>query len=201
MYISKTILRIALVLVLLAGLSSGAYFGYQNHKAAQALEENTEYQVLTAIETHRPEVYVVAVKVINGHALVYYTISDTDQSEEYFKQLAIDLMTALYNGYPNATAYHLLATRIIDMDTFEGRAHVGTANQGIVFTPRAASTLISSDNPVDDLDPLFEQGEIEFYLAQEIGVHLIQEPTPRERGHIPPWAEVEEDNIFKSLFD
>lgn len=193
MHISKKVLNIALMLVLLTGLGGGAYFAYLNHEAARALEENIEHQVLTAIEAKYPEIYIVAVVFARDeHALVYYILPDEEPYEGYAEQLLTDAVTILVHAYPHATSYSFLPTRITTVDTFEGQAHVGVARQGLLFTRYAAEVMVDSECPECDLGELFAAGELVPYSAQTFGLHLISEPTARERGHIPPWEAVEE---------
>ena len=192
MTVSKRVLSIMLVLVLLSGLGSAGYFMYQDYEAQQALEENTEYQVLMAIEAQYPEIYVIAVQEMENNIFVYFVLPAENQGSEYAESLLIDIVTILYNAYPTAKTYHVLPAEIVDVDTFEGPGHLGMASVGFGFTNYAAEIIANETCSSCVMDSLFQDGEIGSYLPRQMGLHLILEATAREPGHIPPWAAVEE---------
>lgn len=186
--IEKYLVVLALVaLIAIAGIGTTLY---QRHQETQALAENVEYQTLKAIEAQHPEVYVISVAREEDAALVYLIPSEEEQPEGYGEQFLIDTITLLYQTYPSAKSYHLLLTNVIDADVFEGKVHVGIAYLGFGFTNYAAKIIALNDNPAQYMEPLFAQGEIGRYPPAQFGMHVISEPTLRERGHIPPWAEV-----------
>lgn len=190
MTINRKVLHI--ILAMLIGLGIFGRSLYQDYQATQALEENTEYQVVKTIEAQYPEVYVVAVKAEQDSAFVYFILPDGEREESYYEGLLIDLVTALYNAYPAAKTYHILPTEIQDVATFEGAGHLGVATMGYGFTNFAAEILATTECPPCSMDALFEAGEFGVYQANQAGLHLIQKPTDREPGHIPPWESVEE---------
>lgn len=185
--------RVMLALMLLTVVCGAGYTLYQHYAAQRALEENIEYQMLTAIEAQHPKVYVISVTHEEGAVLIYLIPPQEEQPEGYGEQFLIDTITLLYQTYPSAQNYHILLTNVIDADVFEGEVHVGIAYLGFGFTNYAAKTIALNDNPAQYMEPLFTQGEIGRYPPAQFGVHVVSEPTPRERGHIPPWAEVTEE--------
>ena len=193
MTVSKKLLYLVLAgIVLGSGVVFGLIPAYQNYQVMQALAENTEYQVLTAIEAQHPEIYVVAVKQNMGHVFVYFIAPEENRGEEYGKDLLVDIVAILYKAYPQAETYHALPTEITEVDTFEGKGHIGMAVVGYGFTNYAAETMANETCPSCVMDRLFEAGELGIYQPRQMGLHLVLETTPREPGHIPPWASVEE---------
>lgn len=193
--------RIALVLMLLALVGSAGYMLYQNYAAQQALEENVEYQVVKAIEYQHPEVYVISVEEHNNNILVYFIMPPDGGTTNYAEHLLIDVVTVLYEFYPEAETYQLLPTMVVEIDTFDGMTHVGFSNVGYGFTNFAAMTLAGETQigKLAELILLYDASEMGSYPPEEAGIGIVAEPTAREKGHIPPWVEPEENTCLPWL--
>lgn len=184
MTISKKVLSFILALVVLIG--GGGYYIYQGYMAQQALAENTEYQALTALEAQHPEVYVVAAQEIENAVLVYIIVPD-DMSTEQVYGLLVDMVTTVYDFYPEALTYHVLFTDIVTAEAFEGEVHLGIPYTGFGFTNYGVTLVKSQGTSI--LEQLYLDGEWGTYDPNSFGIPPVSTPTARERGHIPPWAE------------
>lgn len=180
--------RIALLLMLLVVASGGGYVLYQDATARQALAENTEYQALTALEAQRPEIYVIAVQEVESAILIYIIVPDNTSTERVDNLLA-DMVTTVYDFYPDASTYHILFTNIVTAEVFEGEVHLGVPYAGFGFTNYGVSLVKSRGASV--LEQLFLEGEWGAYNPDYFGIPSVSTPTARARGHIPPWTEVE----------